>query len=123
MSEAFASREMPKTDVTFAHALSEPHALARHSFVDSRRLTGPNRHFADFAAVLETLCDAPLSADTIALWRADVSQVCILLGWPPLPTDVRLTPRGACLAVAGPIDQLFTATEINEWAWQRAAQT
>jgi cyanophycin synthetase len=111
MNAAFASRGNPKIDVS----------AFTHSFEDSRRLVGPNRHFADCGAVLETLVDAPLSAATVQAWRDDVARVCVRLQLPSAITDARLTPRGASLAMSAPIDQLFTATEINEWAWQRAS--
>ncbi len=90
------------------------------SFEDSRRLTGPNRHFAESGAVLETLLDAPLSADVVQRWRLEIDRAREFLGWPQMAADVRLSPRGASLAIAAPIDQLYTATEVNEWAWQRA---
>lgn len=32
----------------------------------------------------------------------------------------RVHAGGASLAIAAPIDQLFTATEVNEWAWESA---
>lgn len=92
-----------------------------HSFEDSRRLIGPNRHFADCGAVLETVVDAPLSAVTVQAWRDAVARACVWLGLPTVLSDARLTPRGASLAISAPIDQLFTATEVNEWAWQRVS--
>lgn len=108
---AFASRANPKTDV-----IHSP-----RSFEDSRRLTGPNRHFAECGAVLETLMDAPLSAAVLERWRQEVVRACSVLSWQPARFDARPMPRGASLAISAPLDQLFTATEINEWAWQRAA--
>ena len=42
------------------------------------------------------------------------------LGWPHAPLRVRAHRGGSALAFAAPIDQLFTATEVNEWAWQAA---
>jgi cyanophycin synthetase len=111
MSVAYASRGNPKIDVN----------AFTHSFEDSRRLVGPNRHFANCGAVLETLVDAPLPASTLAAWHDHVLSACARLGLPAAVTDARLTPRGASLAISAPIDQLYTATEINEWAWQCAA--
>ncbi len=111
MSVAYASRGNLKIDV----------GAFVHSFEDSRRLIGPNRHFADCGAVLETLVDAPLSESTLTAWRDHVQRACAWLDLPAAVTDARLTPRGASLAISAPIDQLYTATEINEWAWQCAA--
>ncbi len=42
------------------------------------------------------------------------------LGWPHAPLRVRAHRGGVALAFAAPIDQLLTATEVNEWAWQAA---
>jgi len=39
------------------------------------------------------------------------------LGWPVAPVVARVHDGGASLAFAAPIDQLLTATEVNEWAW------
>jgi cyanophycin synthetase len=90
------------------------------SFEDSRRLTGASRHFAGCGAVLEAIVGVPVSDTVAAMWRADTERAAAACGWMPKAFDVRPTPLGASFAIAAPIDQLFTATEINEWAWQRA---
>jgi UDP-N-acetylmuramyl tripeptide synthase len=38
------------------------------------------------------------------------------LAWPAAPVVAALHPGGASLALSAPPDQLFTATEVNEWA-------
>lgn len=43
-----------------------------------------------------------------------------VLGWPSPEPVARVHATGAELALAAPVDQLFTATEVNEWAWQAA---
>ncbi|WP_155844839.1 Mur ligase family protein [Arenimonas oryziterrae] len=43
------------------------------------------------------------------------------LGWPLRDFAVHLHRSGASLAFVAPEDQLLTATEINEWAWQGVA--
>jgi len=60
----------------------------------------------------------------LAGWRARVERVRRHLGWlaPPLALPVpreivvRRHATGTSLAIAAPFDQLFTATEVNEWA-------
>jgi cyanophycin synthetase len=88
-------------------------------FDDSRRLTGPNLHFPVPGAVLELAGPRP---DTPLLegWRTRVLSAVARLGWdagraPPI-LDVRMHASGAALALSAPVDLLFTATEINEWA-------
>lgn len=44
------------------------------------------------------------------------------LGWPSAEPVARIHATGAELALAAPADQLFAATEVNEWAWQRALE-
>jgi cyanophycin synthetase len=97
-------------------------------FEDSRRLTGGNLFFASTGAVLELVrvaADDSLLAD----WRARVARAREHLGWERAgataawqagasapATVARLHAGGASLAITAPCDQLFTATEVNEWA-------
>jgi UDP-N-acetylmuramyl tripeptide synthase/very-short-patch-repair endonuclease len=66
--------------------------------------------------VLETLGAVPDDA-TLRAWSERVVRLRGELGWPDGPIVTRVHATGAALAFAAPIDQLFTATEINEWAW------
>ena len=94
-------------------------------FEDSRRLTGSNLFFASTGAVLELAGVAP-DESLVAGWRERVGRARDALGWlahetagdAPVPTDLVVRPhqRGASFALAAPCDQLFTATEVNEWA-------
>jgi UDP-N-acetylmuramyl tripeptide synthase len=52
----------------------------------------------------------------LAAWRARVERVAARLGWHPPQTVVRRHATGASLAISAPCDQLFLATEMNEWA-------
>ena len=84
---------------------------------------GGNLFFAGTGAVLETvgveIDDALLSG-----WRARVERARRHLGWDKAGPGSPLAPvivarrhaAGASLALQAPIDQLFTATELNEWA-------
>ncbi len=85
-------------------------------FEDSRRLTGSNLFFPGPGAVLEL---AGMARDPALFddWRARVARGRARLGWPlDAACTVRRHARGASLAIAAPLDQLFTATELNEWA-------
>ena len=85
-------------------------------FEDSRRLTGANLFFASTGAVLEVVADV---ADESLLdeWRSRVARARERLGWERSDTVARVhRPGGASLAFAAPCDQLFVATEVNEWA-------
>ncbi len=90
-------------------------------FADSRRLLGHNRFFAGTGAVLETL--GPTAHDPVAhqRWRVLVGGMRSAMGWQEHPPIVCAHAGGATLAIAAPADELFTATEINEWAWEQAS--
>ncbi|SFN33416.1 UDP-N-acetylmuramyl tripeptide synthase [Dokdonella immobilis] len=90
------------------------------SFEDSRRLTGPNLYFSEPGAVLETVGPGADDTRAIAAWRDNVLRMRSTLGWPAAAVSVRAHRGGVALAFAAPLDQLFTATEVNEWAWQAA---
>lgn len=84
-------------------------------FEASRRLTGANLFFAGCGAQLETVgieADAALLND----WGARVHRARAHLGWPAGALAARRHASGTSLALAAPIDGLFTATELNEWA-------
>ncbi len=55
-------------------------------------------------------------AALIAGWRARVARVRARLGWPERGLAVRRHAAGTSLALAAACDQLFVATEVNEWA-------
>ncbi len=89
-------------------------------FEDSRRLTGPNLYFAHPGAVLETLGARARDGEAHDAWRECVRSMCVGLAWPTPQLIVRQHASGASLALSVPEDQLFTATEIDEWAWRAA---
>ncbi len=84
-------------------------------FADSRRLTGANLFFATPGAVLET-AGVAVDGALIEGWRERVQRASAHLGWPVPCAVARTHAAGASLAVAAPPDQLYTATEVNEWA-------
>ncbi len=90
--------------------------LSEHAsapFSDSRRLTGHNRFFDGPGAVLET---AEADAVVLSGWERRVRLACRAFGWPASPIVAITHASGASLAFSAPPDQLFTATEVNEWA-------
>jgi UDP-N-acetylmuramyl tripeptide synthase len=89
-------------------------------FEDSRRLTGCNVYFDDTGAALETASGLVFDADALVRWRENAVRACDALGWPRGEVVARRHRSGASLAFAAPIDQLYAATEVNEWAWWSA---
>jgi cyanophycin synthetase len=87
------------------------------AFDDSRRLTGPNRWYADTAVVL-----TPLDANIdVAAWAQRVRDVATSLGWPDPQPVAQRHARGLLLVFAAPEAALFTATEVNEWACEQSS--
>jgi cyanophycin synthetase len=65
--------------------------------------------------VLEVV-GVPIDDPLLAAWRTRVERVAARLGWRGAQTIVRRHATGASLAISAPCDQLFLATEVNEWA-------
>jgi cyanophycin synthetase len=74
--------------------------------------------FASTGAVLETV-GVEIDAMLLAGWRSRVASERAALGWPDFSqsTVSRRHAAGTSLALTAPLDQLFTATEVNEWAF------
>jgi len=67
-------------------------------------------------AVLEVV-RIEMNDGLVADWRANVAAARAHLGWDVQAAAVaRVHARGMSLAIAAPFDQLYTATEVNEWA-------
>lgn len=90
-------------------------------FEDSRRLFGPSPFFAGSGASLET-SGVTIGESEVAAWREGVETARRWLRWPEGQTLARLHASGASLSLQAPMDQLLTATEVNEWALCRALQ-
>ncbi len=85
-------------------------------FDESRRLTGPSPFLAQPGAALETAPGIVIDGAIVAAWRERISTARRWLGWPDEAVFARPHASGASLAFAAPADQLFCATEVNEWA-------
>lgn len=58
----------------------------------------------------------PVDEDLIAAWRTRIGRAGARLGWINHRAVARRHAGGVSLAIAAPDDQLFLATEVNEWA-------
>lgn len=88
--------------------------------LDSRRLTGPNLLLDRAGAVLEVSLAPDEAEAAVAAWRENVRRLLEAVGWEGEEIAVRRFPGGASLAISAPIDSLYAATEVNEWAWVAA---
>lgn len=91
-------------------------------FLDARRLTGPSLIFDGPGAILEVEC-TPQEADRLQpVWQRHVTKMRKALGWEAPQFASRKLLGGISLAFSAPIDALYAASEINEWAWAASAQ-
>jgi UDP-N-acetylmuramyl tripeptide synthase len=88
--------------------------------LDSRRLTGPNLLWDLEGAVLDVSLCAEESQPLTQAWVRQAGRILEAVGWEAEELCVRRFPGGANLALSAQIDQLYTATEVNEWAFDAA---
>jgi cyanophycin synthetase len=91
---------------------------------ESRRLTGRNLLSDRPGAVIDVYFSGIEGAAADALigaWRHEARRLLDAVGWRGEELHVRRFHSGASLALTAPIDALYTATEINEQAWEAAA--
>jgi cyanophycin synthetase len=98
--------------------------------IDSRRLTGPNLLWSRPGAVLDVRSlpeGQPLTPGSarriepaVAAWRVEARRILDAIGWRNEELAWRQFPGGASLALSAPVDALYAATEVNEWAWRAA---
>lgn len=88
--------------------------------LDSRRLTGPNLLLDRPGAILEVALSPEEAETAIAAWATQVRRMLDAVGWTGGEIAARRFPGGASMAITAPVDGLYTATEINDWAWETA---
>ena len=94
-----------------------PAALTTIALLDSRRLTGPNLLLDGPGAVIDVRLGERVPAAFAHRWEGALDTLLIALGWAGAERAWRTWPGGATLAFAAPIDALYAATEVNEWAY------
>ncbi len=90
-------------------------------FLDARRLTGPNAVFDGIGSVLDVACSPEEAGQLIPAWADHVGRMLESLDWPSAEFALRRLEGGVSLAFSAPIDQLYAASEINEWAFKASA--
>ena len=89
-------------------------------YTDSRRLPGSNRFVTGPAAILTTAGPDAKDADSVVRWYQVASSLVRELGWTKYAGEpaAHLHAGGYELVIPCPPDRLYTATEINEHAWE-----
>jgi cyanophycin synthetase len=90
------------------------------TIADSRRLTGPNLLSDRPGAVLDLSVALGNEVQVVAAWRESARRILDAVGWSAEQLYTRTFPGGASLVLTAPIDALYSATEVNEWAWEAA---
>jgi UDP-N-acetylmuramyl tripeptide synthase len=86
--------------------------------LDSRRLTGPSLLLDRPGAILEVALSPEEAEWAVPAWAALVRRMLDAVGWTGAEIAARRFPGGASLAITAPTDGLYTATDVNDWAWE-----
>jgi cyanophycin synthetase len=86
-------------------------------FLDARRLTGPNVLWNRAGAILDIACTAKEADRLIPYCEGQIRRMLDAVGWQAESIcHVRLA-GGVSIAFSAPIDALYAASALNEWAW------
>jgi cyanophycin synthetase len=88
--------------------------------LDSRRLTGPNLLWDLEGAVLDVALSDGEACPLTEAWVRHAGRILEAVGWGAEELCVRRFPGGANLGLSAQVDRLYTATEVNEWAFDAA---
>jgi UDP-N-acetylmuramyl tripeptide synthase len=91
--------------------------------LDSRRLTGPNLLSDRPGAVIDLRLAGDEGfgpGDLVALWGEHARAALEAVGWGGERAVSRVLGGGLSLAISAPMDALYAATEVNEWAVEAA---
>jgi UDP-N-acetylmuramyl tripeptide synthase len=87
-------------------------------FIDARRLTGPSLLFDRPGSILDVRCSKAEALQLMPLWEQHVRRMLAALGWAEeREYGSRILIGGVSLGFTAAIDALYTASEVNEWAW------
>lgn len=86
-------------------------------FLDARRITGPSLLWNKPASILDVRCTAEETSALVPVWERSVRQMLDAVGWGEEETCHWPLSGGVSLAFSAPIDALYAASAINEWAW------
>lgn len=86
-------------------------------YIDARRLTGPSLLFDGPGSILDVACTGEEAARLEPAWEKHLRRMLDAVGWQDSKLcSIRLT-GGISLGYTAPVDALYAASEISEWAW------
>ncbi len=86
-------------------------------FLEARRLTGPSLLWNKPGSILDIRCSAAETRQLIPVWERHVRQMLDAIAWGDEETRHWPLAGGVSLAFSAPVDLLYAASAINEWAW------
>jgi len=86
-------------------------------YIDTRRLTGPSLLWNRPGTILDIRCSDEEADELIPFWETQILQMLQAVAWDHESTCHWRLSEGVSLAFSAPIDALYAASEINEWAW------
>ena len=86
-------------------------------FLDARRLTGPSILFDSHGAILDVACTTAEAEKLIPIWEKHVRRMLDEIGWQDAEFASVILKGGVSMAFTAPVDALYAASGINEWAW------
>ena len=86
-------------------------------FLDARRLTGPSILFDRHGTILDVACTTAEAERLIPVWEKHVRRMLAEIGWTDCEFASVILKGGVSMAFTAPVDALYAASGINEWAW------
>ena len=86
-------------------------------YIDARRLTGPSLLWDKPGTILDVRCTEDEAGKLIPFWESQIRRMLEAVGWEKEATSSWPLSEGVSLAFSAPIDALYAASEVNEWAW------
>jgi UDP-N-acetylmuramyl tripeptide synthase len=86
-------------------------------FLDARRLTGPSILFDSHGAILDVACTTAEAERLVPVWEKQVRKMLAEIGWDDSDFASVILNGGVSMAFTAPVDALYAASGINEWAW------
>ncbi len=86
-------------------------------YIDARRLTGPSLLWNKPGTILDVRASDEETDKLIPFWESNIRRMLDAVDWKDESTCSWRLSEGVSLAFSAPIDALYAASEINEWAW------
>jgi len=86
-------------------------------YLDVRRLTGPNLLWDKAGSILDVSCTSAEADRLIPFCESNIRLILDAVDWGRESVCHIRQAGGVSIALSGPIDALYAASAINEWAW------